>query len=105
MTTWRHLHCDNEPEHVQEFPDGPQGSFGPQAGDRCDGCDRPTALYDWVQIIGSSPGHERDLSSCPYYTDALLCRSGCVDEPACITQEPLDGWPSKRVAVQRVAEP
>jgi hypothetical protein len=51
MTTWRHIHCDNDPEHVQSFPNGVDGSYGPAAGDRCDGCGRPTALNDWVQIL------------------------------------------------------
>lgn len=50
-TRWRHMECDNEPQHIQAFEDGIQGDYGPAAGDRCEGCGRPTALYDWVQIV------------------------------------------------------
>lgn len=56
MSVWncqyfRHLFCDSEPEHIQGFPDGPQGPGGPQAGVRCEGCGRPTSLDDWVQVV------------------------------------------------------
>ena len=51
-TRWRHMHCDNEPQHIQEFRNDPQGGYGPGAGVRCDGCGRPTDfLHDWVQIL------------------------------------------------------
>jgi hypothetical protein len=46
---------------------------------------------------------EVDLSDCPYYRSWLdgigdgKCNRGCYDEPSCITDEPTEGWPSRRV--------
>ncbi len=39
---------------------------------------------------------EEDLSGCPYYRDRDrgVCDSGCHSEPACVTGEPVGGWPS-----------
>ncbi len=37
-----------------------------------------------------------DLASCPYYRGVGKCESGCREEPSCITDEPLKGWPSLR---------
>lgn len=46
-----------------------------------------------------------DLATCAYYRRANklpgydpegTCSFGCVDEPACLTEEPMDGWPSVR---------
>ncbi len=39
---------------------------------------------------------EIDLSSCPYYQGTGHCQSGCTTEPECMTNEPLEGWPSRR---------
>lgn len=39
---------------------------------------------------------EVDLSSCPYYQGTGICESGCTTEPSCMTDEPLEGWPSRR---------
>jgi hypothetical protein len=45
-----------------------------------------------------------DLSDCPYYRSWQdgggdgKCNRGCHDEPSCITDEPTEGWPSRRVA-------
>ncbi len=43
------------------------------------------------------PGEE-DLSGCPYYQriKGATCIYGCWQEPRCITDEPLYGWPSER---------
>lgn len=54
------------------------------------------------------PLDEADLSDCPYYQNRWLrnrpelpgkCLRGCWDEPSCVTDEPLDGWPSERAAL------
>lgn len=48
---------------------------------------------------------EADLGGCPYYAlyrrlpghdPNAICGSGCVDEPACVTCEPTEGWPSRK---------
>lgn len=48
---------------------------------------------------------EPDLSGCPYYAlfhglpghdPHAVCDRGCYSEPACITDEPREGWPSVR---------
>lgn len=48
---------------------------------------------------------ETDLSSCPYFqtmtkpdAERGTCSFGCRDEPRCITCEPMNGWPSQRIA-------
>lgn len=37
---------------------------------------------------------EDTLASCPYYagTGSRTCKSGCWQEPSCITDEPFGGW-------------
>jgi len=48
-----------------------------------------------------------DYGTCPYFQSAFLkqplpegvqpvCQSGCWEEPVCVTNEPLEGWPSTR---------
>ncbi|MFD9734373.1 hypothetical protein [Umezawaea sp. NPDC059074] len=45
---------------------------------------------------------EEDLSGCAYWLfvngkgPRASCSNGCWQEPACITDEPIDGWPSQR---------
>ena len=56
---------------------------------------------------------EPDLSSCPYYQNRWLrdrpelpgtCTRGCCQEPACVTDQPLNGWPSERNPMATPAE-
>jgi hypothetical protein len=37
-----------------------------------------------------------DLSDYPYYAGTGACLSGCNEEPHCVTDEPIAGWPSGR---------
>ncbi len=41
-------------------------------------------------------GREIDLSDCPYYRGVGTCYASCYEEPSCITDEPSEGWPSRR---------
>lgn len=47
-------------------------------------------------------------SSCNYYQSMLrgdrpaLCSHGCYDEPRCITNTPMEGWPSERKLIGRI---
>ncbi len=34
----------------------------------------------------------RDMITCPYRMGIGICASGCWSEPACQTDEPLEGW-------------
>lgn len=34
-----------------------------------------------------------NLSTCAYYRGKGSCSFGCYTEPACITDEPMTGWP------------
>lgn len=38
--------------------------------------------------------YETDKMTCPYYRHVPggICLSGCREEPACMTDEPIDGW-------------
>lgn len=48
-----------------------------------------------------------DYGTCPYFQSVYLarllpqgvkpvCQSGCIEEPVCVTNEPLEGWPSSQ---------
>lgn len=50
-----------------------------------------------------------DLSDCPYFArftnqpghdPEATCSYGCVDEPACVTCEPSEGWPIQRLRAE-----
>jgi hypothetical protein len=56
---------------------------------------KPSA--SWATLPGEHP--EDDLSSCPYYRGVGTCESGCTTEPSCMTDEPSEGWPSRRAAL------
>lgn len=51
--------------------------------------------------------HPEDLGTCPYYAyfrgqgPPAICGRGCWEEPRCVTEEPLDGWPSANRAAER----
>lgn len=45
-----------------------------------------------------------DLSSCDYFQGKGICTHGCWEEPACMTDEPLEGWPSGEVGVFAVPQ-
>jgi len=72
----------------------------------CDGnhtwgkCDRDDCDFERLLVVEDEPEDpiELDLSSCPYYQGTGTCFAGCVTEPSCITDEPLEGWPSKHTA-------
>lgn len=61
----------------------------------------------WYALKALTPGSlirryfathgDGDLSDCPYYRGAGKCVSGCRDEPQCITDQPLKGWPMERL--------
>lgn len=38
---------------------------------------------------------EWDLSNCAYYRGVGTCSYSCYSEPACFTDEPLEGWPGR----------
>lgn len=64
-------------------------------------------LLDLAQQMYDHEYPEPDLSDCPYYQyfrtrgEPGVCQSGCWEEPRCITEEPADGWPSVRMAVEQ----
>ena len=44
--------------------------------------------------------------ACPYFARCFrvpgydpdgICNQGCREEPACMTDEPLDGWPMRKI--------
>lgn len=39
---------------------------------------------------------DHDRSLCHHYLYGQVCTRGCWDEPRCITDEPLEGWPLMR---------
>jgi hypothetical protein len=42
--------------------------------------------------------YQRDPSrTCPFYTRGKACTSGCWQEPICVTEQPLNGWPWERL--------
>lgn len=65
----------------------------------CLGCGQDAGECDVADCV------EWDLGTCPYYARSArlpghdpegICSFGCQEEPACITSEPSDGWPSQR---------
>lgn len=48
-------------------------------------------------MIFASVEREDQEPTCPYYFGAGSCKSGCWDEPRCITDMPLDGWRPRQV--------
>lgn len=63
----------------------------------------------WADSEATDTTTEPDLSDCPYYRSWQegssddqggdgdgKCNRGCHDEPHCITDEPTEGWPSRR---------
>jgi hypothetical protein len=38
------------------------------------------------------------MVQCPYYRGEGTCNMGCYSEPACITDQPLEGWEAQITA-------
>lgn len=60
-------------------------------------------FVDLEELWGES---DWDYGHCPYYAryyglagsdPQAICSYGCQEEPACVTDEPSEGWPSRRV--------
>lgn len=56
--------------------------------------------------MGDEQEVDLDLSTCPYFQRYIeapgadpngICGFSCTSEPACITDEPVEGWPAERV--------
>jgi hypothetical protein len=50
---------------------------------------------DWDLDYGNCPYYDR-YYNLPRADPFAICGYGCREEPACITDEPSDGWPSQR---------
>lgn len=51
---------------------------------------------------------DADMSDCAYWQyqrnggPRATCTGGCYEGPACITNEPINGWPSTRGLIGRI---
>lgn len=43
------------------------------------------------------------MIDCPFYRGVGICNSGCREEPACVTQEPIEGWLAAEASLFREA--
>lgn len=55
----------------------------------------PHPLDEWVWEDLSSADMSFGAGQCPYLHGAGTCRSGCWEEPACVTSRPAEGWPTR----------
>jgi hypothetical protein len=58
---------------------------------------------EWSATLAREAEGELDLSNCPYYSGNGTCNRTprCTTEPSCITDEPLEMWPSRRHLLDR----
>lgn len=58
----------------------------------------PAVAAVWIEAM-----REQDDSTCPYYqgTGDQVCDRGCREEPRCMVDEPLEGWPLVRAGITR----
>lgn len=83
-----------------------EGDDGHERHPICLGCGNDAGECELEDCVGW------DLGDCPYFASAnrlpgfdpaAVCGHGCYEEPACVTCEPEDGWPSRRVTLLAMA--
>lgn len=65
---------------------------------------RAEMVHTTVQLIRAvfNLHLDGDMSTCQYFQGKGTCTYGCHEEPSCITDAPIGGWPSRRNLYGRI---